>query len=200
MHERLSRATDIFREAGGVLRTSEALSAGIHPRDLYALRDRGELEKVSRGVYRLAELPPLGQPDLVTVVARVPKAVVTLISALHFHGITTEIPHSVSIALPRGTSTPQLDWPPLDVYRYSGERFTHGVEIHDCDGIDVRVYDVAKTLADCFRFRNRIGIEIAVEALREAIAEGRVTPAEVMRSATVCRVHRVIRPYLEALA
>src|SRR5690606_26915532 len=97
--ERAARAREIFRKAGGVLRTAQALRAGIHPRDLYALRDAGAIEAVSRGVYRLADLPPLAEPDLAAVCARVPKAVIAVISALHFHALTTEIPHAVNIAL-----------------------------------------------------------------------------------------------------
>ena len=103
-HPRASAVRKTFGRAGGVLRTAEALRAGVHPRDLYELRDSGVLEQVSRGVFRLADLPPLAEPDLVTVALRVPKAVIALISALHFHGLTVEIPHEVSIALPKATS------------------------------------------------------------------------------------------------
>ena len=190
---------EAFRRAGGVLRTTQALEAGAHPRDLYALRDAGLLERVSRGVYRLAELPPLSEPDLVTVAARVPKAVIALVSALHFHGLTTEIPHEVSIALPRGTVRPRLDWPPLRVYRLSGMMFTSGIEAHERDGVSVRVYGPAKTVADCFKFRNQLGIDVALEALRTGLEERKFTPAEVLRVARTCRVHRIVRPYLEAL-
>ena len=189
----------MFRRAGGVLRTAQAMRAGVHPRDLYALRDAGVLEPVSRGVYRLADLPPLAEPDFVTVATRVPKAVIALVSALHFHGLTTEIPHEVSIALPQGTARPRLDWPPLRVYRLSGAMFTAGIETHERDGVRLRVYAAAKTVADCFRFRNRLGIEVAVEALRTGLEERKFTPAEVLRVARTCRVDRIVRPYLEAL-
>ena len=152
------KMVEVFRRAGGVLRTTQALQAGVHRRDLYALRDAGILRRVSRGVYRLAGYhPPLAEPDLVTVAARVPKAVIALVSALHFHGLTTEIPHEVSIALPRGTVQPRLDWPPLRVYRFSGTMFSSGIEMHERDAVKVRVYGAAKTVADCFRFRNRSG-------------------------------------------
>jgi len=193
------RAIEVVRRAGGVMRTSQALRAGIHPRDLYALRDAGVLARVSRGVYRLSELPPLREPDLATVAARVPKAVVCLISALHFHGLTPEIPHAVDIALLPGTAAPKLAWPPVTVYRFSRPMFDAGAETHDRDGIRLRVYGPAKTVADCFRFRNRLGIEVAVEALRTSLSERRVKPAEVIHFAKICRVDRVIRPFLEAL-
>jgi predicted transcriptional regulator of viral defense system len=190
---------EAFRRTGGVLRTAQALRIGIHQRDLYALRDAGVLDRLSRGVYRLAELPPLTDPDLVTVATRVPKGVIALVSALHFHGLTTEIPHEVSIALPRGTARPRLDWPPLRVYRMSGAMFTSGIEIHECDDVEIRVYGTAKTVADCFKFRNRIGVEVALEALRTGLAEHMFSPAEVYRAAKLCRVDAVVRPYLEAV-
>jgi predicted transcriptional regulator of viral defense system len=188
-----------FRQAGGILRTTQALRADVHPRDLYAMRDSGVLEQVSRGVYRLSDLAPFAEPDLAIVALRIPKAVIALVSALHFHGLTTEIPHEVSVALPQGTARPKLDWPPLRVYRFSGAMFTFGIETHERDGIGLRVYGAAKTVADCFRFRNRLGIEIAVEALRTGIGERKITPAELLRAARTCRVDRIVRPYLEAL-
>jgi predicted transcriptional regulator of viral defense system len=196
---REARIKDAFRRAGGVLRTAQVLRAGIHPRDLYALRDAGALEAVSRGVYRLADLPPLGEPDLVTVAARVPKAVIAVVSALHFHGLTTEIPHEIGVALPKGTARPRIEWPPLRVYWFSGSMYAAGIETHERDGVTLRVYSAAKTVADCFRLRNRLGIELAVDALRNGLEERRFTPAEILRAAKTCRVGRVVRPYLEAL-
>ena len=196
---REARVRDAFRRAGGILRTAQALRAGVHPRDLYALRDAGVLEEVSRGVYRLADLPPFAEPDLATVALRVPKAVIALVSALHFHGLTTEIPHEVSVALPQGTSRPRLDWPPLRVYWFSGSMFTSGIETHERDGVHLRVYGAAKTVADCFKFRNRLGIQVAVDALRTGIEERKITPAELLRAARTCRVAQIVRPYLEAL-
>jgi predicted transcriptional regulator of viral defense system len=197
--DRAARARQAFRKAGGVLRTAQALRAGIHPRDLYALRDAAVLEVVSRGVYRLADLPPLTEPDLAAVSARVPKAVIAVVSALHFHRLTTEIPHAVSIALPKGTSRPRLDWPPLRVYWFSGPLYTEGIETHARDGVTLKVYGAARTVADCFRLRRRLGIEVAVEALRTGLEERAFTPAEIMRVAQRLRVAGVVRPYLEAM-
>ena len=191
---------EIFRHAGGILRTGQALRAGIHPRDLYALREAGGLEAVSRGVYRLADLPPFAEPDLATVAARIPTAVIAVVSALHFHGLTTEIPHAVSIALPKGSSRPKLEWPPLRVYWFSGAMYTEGIETHERDGVRLKVYGAARTVADCFRLRNRLGIEVALEALRTGLDERKFTPAEILSVAKTCRVARVVRPYLEALA
>ncbi len=197
--DRAARAREAFHRAGGVLRTAQAVRAGIHPRDLYALRDAGALEVVSRGVYRLADLPPLAEPDLAAVSARIPKAVIAVVSALHFHGLTTEIPHAVSIALPKGTSRPRLEWPPLRVYWFSGERYTEGIETHARDGVTLKIYGAARSVADCFRLRRRLGIEVAVEALRAGLEERIFTPAEILRVAERLRVAGVVRPYLEAV-
>ena len=188
-----------FEKADGVLRTSEALELGIHPRTLYALRDRGLLERVSWGVHRLADLAPLGDPDLVRVALRVPKSVVCLISALNFHGLTSEIPHEVQIALPRGTKEPRVKQPPIRVFRFSDAAYRSGVETHPVDEIVVRIYGPAKTVADCFKFRNKIGLDVALEALRSGIEERRFRPAELMKFARVCRVQEIVRPYLEIL-
>ncbi len=192
-------AVNCFRAAGGVLRTSQARRLGIHPRTLYRLRDEGRLERLSRGVYRLAELPLPGDPDLLTVAARVPKAVICLISALHVHGLTTEIPHEVGIALPPGTKRPQLDYPPVRIFWFSGEAYTSGVEAHPVGEVPIRIYDAPKTVADCFKFRNKLGIDVAVEALRTGLEEDRVRPAEFLRYARICRVERIVMPYLEAM-
>jgi len=122
-----------------------------------------------------------------------------LISALHFHGLTTEIPHEISIAVRRGTKQPKLEWPPLRVYRFSKATFEAGVEKHERDGVGVRVYAAAKTVADCLRFRNQLGTDVALEGLRTGLREKAFTPAEVIRYAKVCRVDKVIRPFLETL-
>lgn len=194
------RAEGLFRRHKGVLRTSEALALGVHPRTLYRLRDSGRLVSVSRGVYRLADLPEPNYPDLVVVSTRAPRAVVCLISALSFHDITTQVPHEVQIALPRAARSPRLDHPPVRVFRLSGRAYSEGIETHSVEGVAVRVYCPEKTVADCFKFRNRIGLDVALEALREAWRQRRATMDELWRHAQVCRVARVMRPYLESLA
>ena len=196
---RFDRAVDVFKRHGGILRTAQALRSGIHPSTLYAMRDSGTLEVVSRGVYRLAGSAPLGNPDLVTVATRIPGGVICLISALAFHDLTTQIPHEVHVALQRGAEEPRLDHPPVKTYRFSAEAFTEGVEIHKLDGVRVRVYSPEKTLADCFKFRNKIGRDTAVEAVRLYVEGRKVRVNDLMRYAVICRVKNIIRPYLEAL-
>jgi len=191
-------AKQVIRRLGGAVRTKEALEAGIHPRTFYALRDTGELEQLSWGVYRLVELPPMADPDLATVGKRIPQGIVCLISALAMHELTTQIPHAVYLALRRGTRYPSLTHPPLRVFLFSGPAFAAGVEERVVDGVPVRVYDAEKTLADCFKFRHKIGLDVATEALRRYRTRRGASLQRVYEYARVCRVANVIRPYLEA--
>lgn len=193
------RAERIFREHGGTLRTREALDAGVHPRTLYALRDTGRIERLARGLYRLTEAEPSANPDLITVAARVPKGVVCLISALSFHRITTQIPHAVDLALPPGAWTPRLEHPPLRTYRFGGRAMTEGVETHVISHVDVRVFSAEKTLADCFKFRHKIGLDVAIESLRMYWRRGRPDLSAITRFAEIDRVTAVMRPYIEVM-
>lgn len=196
---RFDRELAVFKAQGGTLRTAQALRRGIHPRALYAMRDAGQLEELSRGLYRVKGLKDLGQPDLVTVALKVPKGVVCLISALAFHGITTQIPHFVYMALPRGARPPRLAHPPARFAWFGDAAFNAGVETHTLDGAPVRVYCAEKTVADCFKARNRVGLDVAIEALKLCREKKRSKPAELLKYARVCRVERVMRPYLEAI-
>lgn len=193
------RALALFRAAPGGLRTTEALRRGVHPRTLYALRDRGLIEPLARGLYRLADLPPLDEPDLVAVARRVPQGVVCLTSALAYHDLTTQIPHAVHLALERGSERPRLVYPPLEVYWFSAPSFRAGVETIMIDGVPVRLYNAEKTVADCFKFRGRIGTDVALEALRLWAARRGRSVDRLLDYARIDRVDRVIRPYLEAL-
>ncbi len=198
-NSRFGRAVTIFKQHGGILRTTQALRAGIHPSTLYTMRDVGTLEVVSRGVFRLAGSEQIGNPDLVTVATRVPKGVIFLISALVFHELTTQIPHEIHVALKRGAESPRLTYPPVKIYWIKGQAFTEGVETHRLDGVDIRIYNQEKTLADCFKFRNKIGLDIAVEAVRFYRERKSVNVDALMRYASICRVEKVMRPYLEAI-
>lgn len=189
-----------FRRKGGTLRTQEIIGAGIHPRTLYAMRDSGAVETLGRGIYRLASLPPMSDPDIAVVAKLVPSAVVCLISALSLHELTTQIPHAVQIAVLPGRHAPRIDHPPIEVFRFSPQAHAAGVEERVVDGVKARVFSAEKTLADAFKFRNRIGLETAVEALRSYAARKRRRLDLVLDYARVCRVERVMRPYLEALS
>jgi predicted transcriptional regulator of viral defense system len=193
------KAKRIFRNRGGMLKTSEALSAGIHPRTLYEMQRSGILDQLTRGLYRLADLPPLGNPDLVSVSLKIPDGVLCLISALAYHEITTQVPHEVYVALERGTETPRLNHPPLRVFWFSGQSFTAGIEKHKIDGVPARIYSPEKTIADCFKYRNKIGLDIAIEALKLYQERKRFKRDDLVKFSQVCRVGQIMRPYLEAL-
>ena len=191
-------ARKIIEERGGIIRTSDALKAGIHPRTLYGLRDGGILEQMSRGIFHLATREAISNPDLVTVALRYPRAVICLVSALAFHGITTQIPHAVSIALEKGAESPRMDYPPLSVHRFSRECLRAGAEQHDIDGVTVQIYSAEKTLTDCFKFRNKIGMDIVLEALKLYRARKELKVGDLMKYARICRVEKIMKPYLEA--
>lgn len=198
MQTPMKRAHRIFKERQGTLRTFEALRAGIHPRTLYALRDRGEIEQIARGLFRLAELPPPGEPDLLTVAKKVPQAVFCLLTALAFHRLATHVPHAVEVALPRTARIPRLNHPPIRVFRFSQESLNAGIETHNLEGVSIRVYCREKTLADIFKYRNKVGLDVALEALRAYRSQPRRDFQAILKYARICRVEKVIRPYLEA--
>ena len=181
----------------------------IRPRDLAPLEisrvsltravRRGQLERVGRGLYGLPGREVSAHGSLAEVARRVPKGVVCLLSALRFHGLSTRAPFEVWLAIENKALAPKLDYPPLRIVRFSGVAFTEGVEEHVVDGVTVRVTGVAKTVADCFKYRNKIGLDVALEGLREAWHEKRMTSDEIWRYAKVCRVANVMRPYLDSL-
>lgn len=177
---------------------SEAIQRGITRYMLYTLRDRGVIEQISRGIYRLVELPPIGNPDLVTVGLRFPNAVICLVSALAFHEITTQIPHSVSVAVSRESRMPSLEYPPLIVHRFSDQAYRAGIEEHQIDGVPVKIYNPEKTIVDCFKFRNKIGMDVVLEALKFYRARKRFNLVALLNYAKICRVEKIMSPYLEA--
>lgn len=196
----VSKARQVFTDQGGMLRAGTAIRLGIHPRTLYALRDAGEIEQVGRGLYRLSTAPPLSSPDLVPIAIRVPRAVICLISALSHHGLTTQVPHIIDIALPSHAKVPKVDGVPFRVFWYPEVSFHAGVAVMKVDDIPVRIYSAEKTIADCFKYRNKIGLDLAVEALR-AYRERTPKPNRVAltKFAQINRVQKVMRPYLEAI-
>lgn len=193
--QRLLRLT---RRRGSITR-QEVVEAGIHTQTLSRLVHAGALERVSRGRYRLPDAPITEHHGLALVAAAAPKAVICLLSALSFHQIGTQLPHEVWIAVDRRSRPPTLSWPRLRVLRFSGKALTEGIETHRLEGEQVRVYGVAKTVADIFKYRNKVGLDVALEALREAWRAKRFTMDEIYRYARICRVEQVMRPYLEAL-
>jgi predicted transcriptional regulator of viral defense system len=196
---KVQNVIQLFKERGGILRTSEILAENVHPRTLYRMRDEGVLIQLERGVYKLSDSQSLSNPDLAMVAVRIPSAKICLISALDFHGMTKEIPHKVHIALSRSQRNPKLDHPPIEVYRFAEDSLNSGVEEHSIDGQQVQIYNPAKTIADCFKFRNQIGLEVALEALQNGVKQGKASFSEILEYAKVCRVQNVMKPYLESI-
>lgn len=189
---------EIFRQHGGQLRMSEALQYGISRYTLYKMWDSGIVEQVSRGIYRLVDLPPISNPDLVTVSLRFPKAVICLVSALSYHRMTTQIPHDVSVAISRSARIPCLDFPPVHAHKFSKEAFEAGIEEHKIDGVVVKIYNPEKTLADCFKYRNKLGMDVVLEALKLYRSQKKVNMDKLLKYGRICRVENVMRSYLEA--
>ena len=184
----------------GLIRPRDLAPLGIPRVSLTRAVRRGQLERVGRGLYGLPGREVSAHGSLAEVALRVPKGVVCLLSALRFHGLTTQAPFEVWLAIENKAIGPKLDYPPLRIVRFSGAALTEGVEEHVVDGVTVRVTGVAKTVADCFKYRNKIGLDVAMEALREAWHEKRMTSDDILHYAKVCRVANVMRPYLESLA
>lgn len=181
------------------LAPDDAIRLGVHPRTLYALRDSGEIEQVARGFYRLSEKPALTNPGLVAAALRIPRAVICLTSALAHYGLTTEVPHTADVALPGHAQIPKLGGIPLRVFWYSEPSFSAGVQSVSIDGVDVRIYSPEKSMADCFKYRNKIGLDVAVQALRAYRERTRPDLKLISKFAGVDRVEKVMRPYLEAV-
>jgi len=199
MTEKHSPYKKVFEEHNGLLRVSDAVRLGVPQHIVYEMIQDGELIKEARGIYRLADTDPLGNPDLVQVSLLVPKAVICLISALYFHELTTQIPHSIYVAMPQNTDRPRLSYPPLEVFWVTNSLHMFGVDIHVLDGVQVKIYDREKTVADCFKFRKRIGEEIAIEALKDYVKQPNLDVHKLLEYAKLNRVEKRITPYLKSL-
>jgi len=192
------RVLDLIGQKG-LLRASD-LDAIDAPRVvLTRLTAAGLLVRIGRGLYRLPDSQGSEHESLVTIATKVPQAVFCLLTALQFHELTTQLPRQAWIAMPRGSHAPRLDYPPIKMVQFTGEAYTAGVEEVERDGVKLRVYCVAKTVADCFKHRNKIGLDVALEALKDARARNKASADEIWRFAKVCRVANVMRPYLESI-
>ncbi len=197
--EREAAILTLANRQGGLVATRDIEDAGLPRTYLYRLCGKGMLTKVGHGLYSLSEPDATEHLPLIEVSKRVPKGVICLLSALSFHRITTQIPHEVWIAVQRGSWRPDSDYPPLHVMRVSEPAFSFGVEKHRLNGVAVNIYSPAKTVADCFKFRSKVGFDVAIEALREVLRTRKATTDDLVRASEACRVSRVIRPYLEAV-
>ena len=184
----------------GVLRAHTLVEGGLSRQSIKDLTAAGKLLRLGRGLYSLPDSPVTENHDLAQIAARVPQGVVCLTSALQFHGLTTVSPWRIHLMLPRGARSPRIEHPPLTL-TYANEGSYHaGIEEFMAEGINVKVTSVAKTIAVCFKYRSKIGLDVALNALRQTLEEQRATRAEIRRYAKVCRVENVMRPYVEALS
>lgn len=183
----------------GMVRPRDIEAIGLPREYLIRLHRQGKLNRSGRGIYTVPDANVTERHSYAEVAKRVPEAVVCLLSALAFHEITTQSPPSVWIALTKGARKPVLPSPSLRIVRLSGLSLTEGIENHQVEAIPVRVYSAAKTVADCFKFRNKIGLDVAIEALKDCLRQKKASINEVYRYAKICRVSNVIRPYMEAL-
>ena len=193
------RVLELVRKTG-VLRPRDLKAEGIPQDYLWRLHRRGLVERVGRGLYAASDAEVTENHSLAEAARRVPHGVICLLSALRFHGVTTQLPHEVWMAIERTARRPRSDSVSLRVVRFTSQALTSGVEEHTIEGVSVRVYDLAKTVADCFKYRNKIGLDVAIEALRECRTRRRVTMDEIWKYAKVCRMANVMRPYLEAIS
>lgn len=196
---KLESAIAAFREAGGILTMSEAIKVGIHRRELYTLRDRGDLEVVSRGLYRLIDMPDPSLPDFIPVAKKIPHGVICLISALAFHEITTQIPHFVYVALPSKAHKPAISHPPMRYFWYGQKLLSKGVQEHSIDGCTIMIFDVEKTLVDCVKFRNKIGMDIVLEALKMYWQSRKTNLDKLFEYAKLFRVEKILKPIMETI-
>lgn len=184
---------------GGVIRARDLEPHSIPRAYLTRLCEAGKLQRLGRGLYMLANGSITTNHSLAEAAKRVPHGVVCLLSALRFHGVTTQAPFEVWLAIDNKARAPAAKETPLRIVRFSGEALQAGVETHMIDGVPTQIYSLAKTIADCFKYRNKIGLDVAVEALRESWRARKCTMDELWRYATICRVANVMRPYLETL-
>lgn len=183
----------------GIMRMVELRSAGVTAATIGRMERDGEVLRLARGMYQLSDAPLGTGHDLAEAAKRVPKGVVCLISALAFHGMTDQLPRKVWLAIGQKDWSPRVDAPPIRIARFTERLLTTDVETHTIEGVPVKVFSIARTIADCFRYRNKIGLSVAIEGLQEALRQRKTTPAEIARQAAHGGVATVIRPYLEAL-
>jgi predicted transcriptional regulator of viral defense system len=183
----------------GMVRPRDIEAIGLPREYLVRLHRQGKLNRSGRGIYTVPDACVTERHSYAEVAKRVPETVICLLSALAFHEITTQSPAAVWVALRKGARTPALTSPTLRIVRLSGPSLSEGIENHKVEGVPVRVYSAAKTVADCFKFRNKIGLDIAIEALKDCLRQKRANTNEIYRYAKICRVSNVIRPYMEAL-
>lgn len=199
MSNNVNVAIEIFKTHEGLLRSSEAQNLGIHPEIINTMLERDLITKEERGLYRLVEKRLDADPDIINVAKLMPKAVFCLLTALNFHEMTTQIPRKVYVAIPRGYREANISHPPLEVVMFSKKPYEAGVEEHNLSGVLVSIYNEPKTVTDCFKFRKKVGENVAIEALKDYLERDNHDIQLLLKYAAINRVKKVIEPYLKAL-
>lgn len=199
MGKKEAELIDFLRKRGGLASYAEISKAGFNKALLKTSLKSNRISRLDRGLYKLSQGISISNPDFVAVSIKIPRGVICLLSALSFHEATNEIPKYVDVAIPRGTHANKINYPPVRFYRVNFKVWETGIESHEISGHKVRIYGLAKTVADCFKFRNKIGTDVAREALKIAVSEKHIKPKEIMRYAKICRVDSVIKPMLETI-
>lgn len=199
MGSKESQLIQFLKQKGGMASFFELDSAGFNKALIKVSLANNNIQKLDRGLYGLSEGMSFSNPDFMAISIKIPKGIVCLLSALAFHEATNEIPKYVDVAIPRGSHESRIKYPPVRFYRFALDAWKSGVEKREIEGHTVKVYSLAKTVADCFKFRNRIGANVARDALKVAITEKRVKPKEIMEYAKICRVDRIIKPIIETM-
>lgn len=202
IHNQPSKYTQIktlAKSQGGTFRLKQATNEGIHPEYVRLMERRGELQKISHGTYVLTEVAVSEHQTAIEACTRVPRGVICLLSALQFHGLTTQLPYQVWLALPRPITIPKVDGIPIRFVTYSQVSYKSGIEVHSIRGAELQVYNVAKTVADCFKFRNKVGTDVAIEALRDSWRQKKLKIDDLEIYAKQCRVWNVMKPYTETI-
>ncbi len=199
MDTKYAQIIAFIQKRGGYARTTELVKAGFYKAMIYSAMHQGRITRIKNGVYGLADIPDISHPDLVTVSVMIPSGVICLITALSFYEVTDEIPRYIDVALPTGMKVKPVAGIPSRVYHFSPQTWKDGVEVKDIDGHKIKIYCLAKTIADCFKFRNKIGVDIARSALKNALEQKKVNHRDIMKYASICRVTNIIKPILETL-
>lgn len=195
----LNRVLAIARQQK-IIRPRDVEAIGVPREYLLRLMRQGVIRRTGRGVYEVSNAKPTEHHSLAVVAKEIPNGVICLLSALRFHELTTQQPSEVWVGIHVRSRSPRMSTTAHRLVRYSEKTFNAGVQVHRLEGVPVRIFTAAKTVADCFKFRNKIGLDVAIEALKDTLKRRKATVDEIERYARICRVSRVIRPYLEALA
>ncbi|MEW6456929.1 MAG: type IV toxin-antitoxin system AbiEi family antitoxin domain-containing protein [Acidobacteriota bacterium] len=199
MNGKDKRISKIFRAHNGFARTKDILEGGIHPRDIRRMADEGRIIRVKRGLYRLIEVPLISNQGFVDLSRADPEGVICLLSALSYFELTTFNPSVISMAIPRGSRQPKIQYPPVEFYYFSPKQFEAGIEEIKMETFKVRIYCPEKTICDCFRYRNKLGLDVAKEGLSEYLKRKDRNLEKLLEYAEICRVKPLIQTWLNAM-